>query len=952
MSQVFTCPNCHHELTIGETVCPGCGASLDWGDAGESNEEQLRESTSQPIVPPSRQMAAKSRRGVKWSMLLVCSLVVLAAGGMGIWGLRVLKGRSVGAESNSPSLGERVPSAGNERPAGDEKVVALPGGVEMTMIWCPPGSFLMGSPKDETGRGKNETQHRVTLTEGFWLAKYELTQAQWQSVMGANAKKGWVDGNLPASGLGWEDCAVFCEQTGLRFPTEAEWEYACRAGREDPFSGSGKLDEMGWFKENSEDEFHPVGQKMANDWGFHDMHGNVTEWCADSAEEEQPPDYPDKEVTNPKGEHGGERIYRGGYIGCDAESCRSAARAAWVPDSEFVFKDFGFRPAMSEKEEGEPEGGDDAPLSSVGVLSAGDEQTVTLPGGATMQMVWCPPGKFMMGSIASEEGHESSEKRHEVTLTHGFWMAKTEVTQHQWKSVMGNNPSEQRGQDLPLENAQYSECKEFCAKLGMRLPTEAEWEYACRAGSAMPFGDNHDLDDMGWYMDNSGGRPHRVGQKHSNAWGLLDMHGNVAEWCADYYEPYSGDSETNPTGPTNSKTYLRSGQARVKRGGQYDSPSQDCRSAARKLSLDSFCSPSLGFRPVMDEEAMANAGKAEEGVKRHESFSEGLAGLFGMEFGHVMPPWEAYKTNNVGERCYEWKPQNRFRHFENYVLFTTPKSLQVEQIRAVCSSYPDSATREVQLTVRELEGLTGKKADWTGKPTIRFDNGDYIVVSKQEGAFEPRIFIDAVCARLQKELKRELRENDEEDADEEQIVMMLRNAAAEIMGVQEESNSSVIESLGLQPSPPKDGSPLDELNAVFGIEFGVKFPPRGYINREKSSEGVWVYTFMPHPTFLDFSVYLAFATPQTEKVCMFRAAYNADDEDDCQKKYEEAVQVLESATGHEFDEEERDGASRSRTMEIGGILVEIKKDGEDDVVVLDFTHELLFMKAALEAGAI
>ena len=208
---------------------------------------------------------------------------------------------------------------------------------------------------------------------------------------------------------------------------------------------------------------------------------------------------------------------------------------------------------------------------------AGETKAIMLPGGAEMEMVWCPPGEFTMGSPRTEEGRGNNETQHRVTLTKGFWMAKTEVTQRQWKSVMGNNPSRFKGDDLPVENVIWKDCQEFCRKagLGLRLPTEAEWEYACRAGSTGPYAGTGKLEDMGWYADNSGSETHPVGRKSPNAWGLCDMHGNVWEWCADWYQKDFGIATvTDPTGPA-------SGSFRVLRGGCWHSFARYCRSADR-----------------------------------------------------------------------------------------------------------------------------------------------------------------------------------------------------------------------------------------------------------------------------------------------------------------------------------------------------------------------------------
>ncbi len=216
---------------------------------------------------------------------------------------------------------------------------------------------------------------------------------------------------------------------------------------------------------------------------------------------------------------------------------------------------------------------------------AGETKTITLPGGATMEMVWCPPGTFMMGSPAGEEGRYNNETQHRVTLTQGFWLGKTEVTQKQWKSVMGSNPSYFKGDNLPVECVSWDDCQEFCKKAGMRLPTEAEWEYACRAGSTTAYywgnalnGDKANCDGN-YPCGTTVKGPYKqkttpVGSYSPNAWGLYDMHGNVWEWCADWYGDYQGGAVTDPTGPG-------AGSHRVGRGGSWYCDASYCRSAYR-----------------------------------------------------------------------------------------------------------------------------------------------------------------------------------------------------------------------------------------------------------------------------------------------------------------------------------------------------------------------------------
>ena len=185
---------------------------------------------------------------------------------------------------------------------------------------------------------------------------------------------------------------------------------------------------------------------------------------------------------------------------------------------------------------------------------AGERKVITVDG-VEYAFRWCPPGEFMMGSPTSEAGRKDNETQHRVRLTKGFWLLETEVTQEMWESVMGNNPSHFKGANLPVEQVNWTEAGEFCKKLSgfanmgtFSLPTEAQWEYACRAGTTGEFGGTGKLDEMGWYHDNSGNRIHAVKSKKPNAWGLYDMRGNVWELCSDWHGPLSEGKCDGPNG--------------------------------------------------------------------------------------------------------------------------------------------------------------------------------------------------------------------------------------------------------------------------------------------------------------------------------------------------------------------------------------------------------------------
>ncbi|MBX3728879.1 MAG: formylglycine-generating enzyme family protein [Candidatus Sumerlaeia bacterium] len=236
--------------------------------------------------------------------------------------------------------------------------------------------------------------------------------------------------------------------------------------------------------------------------------------------------------------------------------------------------------------------------------TAGTARAVSLGSGVTMTLVWVPAGNFTMGSPESEDGRYPSEgPLTQVTFSSGFWMAATEVTQAQWKAVMGaeSDPATFKGDDLPVETVSWNEAVDFCGRLSnligetVTLPTEAQWEYACRAGSQtrFHFGDGDaTLRDYDWVFANSSMQTHPVGSKFPNAWGLYDMHGNVREWCLDWWaDSLPGGSVTDPTGPA-------TGSRRVLRGGDHGSMPFVARAAHRSRDAADYKVAAIGFRVV------------------------------------------------------------------------------------------------------------------------------------------------------------------------------------------------------------------------------------------------------------------------------------------------------------------------------------------------------------------
>ena len=173
--------------------------------------------------------------------------------------------------------------------------------------------------------------------------------------------------------------------------------------------------------------------------------------------------------------------------------------------------------------------------------------------------VWIGPGNFVMGCSKGDDNClDDEDPAHTVTITKGFWIGQTEVPQGAYEKVAGKNPSRTKGPKLPMESVSWPDARSYCVSVGMRLPTEAEWEYAARAGStASRYGE---LDQIAWFARNSGAKTHEVATKQPNAWGLYDTLGNVWEWVFDWFAPYTADAATDPRGPA-------TGQFRVRRGG-------------------------------------------------------------------------------------------------------------------------------------------------------------------------------------------------------------------------------------------------------------------------------------------------------------------------------------------------------------------------------------------------
>jgi formylglycine-generating enzyme required for sulfatase activity len=243
---------------------------------------------------------------------------------------------------------------------------------------------------------------------------------------------------------------------------------------------------------------------------------------------------------------------------------------------------------------------------NVATVTSTEKQTyISNSLGMTFRLI--PPGTFVMGSPSDELGRGTDETQYTVTLSESFYIQTAEVTQGQWLNVMNSNPSSAAtcGHNCPVENISWNDAQSFIVALNAMgegaytLPTEAQWEYAARAGSNTAFANggitettsSANLDVMGWYVSNSDASPHAIAQKNANAWGLFDMHGNILEWCNDWYDTYPTGSVTDPVGPS-------SGSERVRRGCGFNNEARHCRSAYRYKSSPATQHNSFGLRLV------------------------------------------------------------------------------------------------------------------------------------------------------------------------------------------------------------------------------------------------------------------------------------------------------------------------------------------------------------------
>ena len=495
------------------------------------------------------------------------------------------------------------------------------------LVFIPGGTFMMGplqpQSQDEASR------HSVALSS-FYVMAFEVTKEQFRRFADeTNVAKQFPE--LDPKGPGFEDIRSYqyapgeyfpifaidwhtavdyarwlSEKDGriYRLPTEAEWEYVCRAGTEtrrwwgDEWS-------IGWalVRETNSSRapyrsFAIPGTGPANPWGLYEILGNASEWTNDWYGP-----YEMKELTNPRGPVSGRsKVIRGGSVEWMQVAVNSFRRSPYDPREPHA----GIRLVCEPNRGPIPNAPVIAPEPLPDPASTMDVVTVALSPEVSLDLVKLPSGSVRLGTPPEEFGHGKLEEPFTIaTISYPFLIGRYEVTQRQYEWIMGANPSRYRHPDHPVEQVTYNDARNFCdtltkrertaGRLGddevYRLPTEPEWEYACRAGTTTAYSFGDDIARLPFYAwaDQVGGT-HPVGTKRPNPWGLYDMHGNVQEWCWGTTNTYPGGEHKDPMRRPggNSKRYPKFeiwenlGPERLIRGGGYNFAPHACRSGMRQ----------------------------------------------------------------------------------------------------------------------------------------------------------------------------------------------------------------------------------------------------------------------------------------------------------------------------------------------------------------------------------
>lgn len=469
-------------------------------------------------------------------------------------------------------------------------------------ILIPAGSFIRNEDF-------NSNEHEITISKSFYMGKFEITQEQWMALMGTNPsfQKGE---KLPVTNVSWDDCQLFIKKLNAktngryRLPTEAEWEYACRAGSAEPQPNVNN------FRPNSQTT---NGNSEPNAFGLYNMHG-YAEWCNDWYDS-----HIKGNLIDPVGPKSGtNRVLKSGSLLKSIPSPANYSYRNYAYQSSRMY-DCSFRLAKSIDFEADKVAQDKKietqanlpkpktyleqpfPENPANEIQKGQaksfnmevEKKINLSTNVALEMIFIPPGKFLMGSPLSELSRKTDETEHEMSITKPFYMGKYEITLEQWATVLGRDLPKSLNPKSPVNKISWDDCQLFISKMndeyggGFRLPTEHEWEYACKAGTTSPYSFGEKITKTEGNFDHFATKP--VGSFKPNAFGLYDMHGNVAEWCSDFYSNYPGSN--NEIGK-NLETY------RILRGGGYNQPASNVRSSSRLSSPQNYRAVFNGMRLV------------------------------------------------------------------------------------------------------------------------------------------------------------------------------------------------------------------------------------------------------------------------------------------------------------------------------------------------------------------